>query len=300
MNKSPKETILATRYENEEAFAGGALACANHLAHYCKQVDLLTCLGAEDTKEKFIRKRLKENITPRFFYTPAAPTIVKRRFIDPVFLTKLFEVYYFNDRSVPVSVEKKILGHLTRVLPKYDLVVVADYGHGFLTPRIIRRISSNAPFLALNTQTNSANLGFNVVVKYPRADYICIDHYEARLVARQRDISSISEWKKIANDITRKLKASKTVITLGHDGCLSYGKNELYQIPVFSTRVLDRVGAGDAFLAITSPLVKAGMPTEAVGFVGNAVGALAVTIVGNKQSVEPVPLLKSINTMLKS
>ena len=60
------------------------------------------------------------------------------------------------------------------------------------------------------------------------------------------------------------------------------------------------MGAGDAFLAITSPLAKAGMSAEALGFVGNAVGALAVMIVGNRQAVEPIPLFKSINTMLKS
>jgi hypothetical protein len=36
-----------------------------------------------------------------------------------------------------------------------------------------------------------------------------------------------------------------------------------------------------------------------VGFIGNAVGAIKVLIVGNRSSVEPTPLFKYITTLLK-
>lgn len=38
---------------------------------------------------------------------------------------------------------------------------------------------------------------------------------------------------------------------------------------------------------------------EVVGFVGNAAGAQAVGIVGHRKSVERVPLMKSIEALLK-
>jgi sugar/nucleoside kinase (ribokinase family) len=59
------------------------------------------------------------------------------------------------------------------------------------------------------------------------------------------------------------------------------------------------MGAGDAFLAVTSPLVATGADMELVGFIGNAVGALKVGIVGHRQSVEKVPLMKYLQTLLK-
>jgi sugar/nucleoside kinase (ribokinase family) len=59
------------------------------------------------------------------------------------------------------------------------------------------------------------------------------------------------------------------------------------------------MGAGDAFLAVTSPLVAAGGEMPLVGFVGNAVGAMKVGIVGHRQSVEKVPLLKYLTALLK-
>lgn len=298
MGKSPKENIIATRYENEESFAGGILACANHIAGYCDKVDLVSCLGRRNGKDDFVKKHLKENIKARFFHTEKASTIVKRRFVDPVFLTKMFEVYYFNDAPIESELEGQILDYLEKVLPAYDLVIALDYGHGFLTPRIIDLIAKKSKFLAINTQTNSANFGFNVVTKYPRADYVCIDHLEARLAFRKKDVMQ-PEWKNIIKNLSEKLNTQKTIITMGHEGCLVYGSGESYKIPVFSTSIVDRVGAGDAFLAITSPFAAIGAEAELIGFIGNMVGAIAVTIVGNKKSVEPVTLLKALNFALK-
>jgi len=47
LGKSPKETIVSTRYLKEEAFPGGILACANHIAAFAESVHLVTCLGAK-------------------------------------------------------------------------------------------------------------------------------------------------------------------------------------------------------------------------------------------------------------
>jgi len=92
----------------------------------------------------------------------------------------------------------------------------------------------------------------------------------------------------------------RVVITGGHRGSFAYSKEEgLIKIPVFSEDIVDRIGAGDAYFSITSPCVAKGYPMELVGFIGNAVGALAVKIIGNKKSIEPEALYKFVNTLLK-
>jgi sugar/nucleoside kinase (ribokinase family) len=68
---------------------------------------------------------------------------------------------------------------------------------------------------------------------------------------------------------------------------------------VFSREVVDSIGAGDAFLALTAPVAALTADPELVGFVGNAVGALAVRIVGNKEPVDQVSLFKFLTTLLK-
>ena len=62
MGKPPKESIIATRYQDREMFAGGVFAAANHVASFCAQVDVITCLGAPDSHEDLIRRSLRPNV----------------------------------------------------------------------------------------------------------------------------------------------------------------------------------------------------------------------------------------------
>jgi rfaE bifunctional protein nucleotidyltransferase chain/domain len=97
MGKSSKEPVLAMRYISTEKFAGGTLAIANHLAAFIDDVSLVTFLGTKESHEEFIRERLAPNIKPTFFYKKDSQTIVKRRYVENYLLSKLFEVYLFND-----------------------------------------------------------------------------------------------------------------------------------------------------------------------------------------------------------
>jgi rfaE bifunctional protein nucleotidyltransferase chain/domain len=296
LGKSPKDNIIRTQYLSEEVFAGGVLASANHVAGFCENVHLITCLGMENSREKFILEHLKPNIKPKFSYREDAPTIVKRRFVDPDFLTKMFEISFLHDLPLPESVEQEVCNYLRENIHDYDLVIVSDFGHGFIGQSIINVLCEEANFLAVNTPTKTENMGFNLITKYPKADYVCINEPEIRLTTHDR----FGKLENLIVTISEKLGCSKIVITRGPNGSLTYSAGEgFFDIPVFSTEVIDRVGAGDAYFSITSPCVAAGNPMNVVGFIGNAVGALAVRIIGNKSSVEPIPLFKFITAMLK-
>ncbi len=296
LQKSPKELLVTTRFVRDEHFAGGILACANHAAGFCGQVDIVSVLGRRDTREDFIRRHLKPNVAPRFFYREDTGTIVKRRYVEQAFLNKMFEVSFLDDGDLPLSVAHEVEAYLAKVLPDYDVVIVADYGHGFLNGDLIRTLASESRFLAVNVQTNSANLGYNLVSKYARADYVCIDEPEVRLAAHDRR----SGLEEIIARLAKDLSSRRVAITRGHNGCVSYADPEgFFQVPVLSREIVDRIGAGDAYLSVTAPCAAAGHHPEVVGFIGNAVGALAVRIVGNRTPVEPVPLFKFITALLQ-
>ncbi|MFA4993541.1 MAG: PfkB family carbohydrate kinase, partial [Candidatus Omnitrophota bacterium] len=225
------------------------------------------------------------------------PTVVKRRFVDPTFLTKLFEVCYLDDISpMPKDIEGQIIDYLQGSLKDFDLVLVTDFGHGLITPKIIKYLSDNAKFLAVNVQTNSANLGFNLITKIHRADFICIDEPEMRLACHDK----ISNLEQLITDVSKKVSCERIIVTRGHKGSLTFSaKDGFSQIPVFSRDVVDRIGAGDAFFSIAAPCVYKDNPMQVAGFIGNAVGAMKVLIVGNRSAVEPMPLFKYITTLLK-
>jgi len=296
LGKASKENMICTKFISEERFAGGVLACANHAAGFVKEVRMVTCLGAEDDKRDYVLDHLKPNVDPKLFTRPDSCTVTKRRFVDPAFLDKMFEVQFFNDHPLPAEISSQVCGFLEEAVPEYDMVLVSDFGHGFIDDKIIEVLCRKARFLAVNTQTNSANNGYNLITKYPKADYVCIDEPEMRYAARDKygDIKTAIE--RIAKD----MKCARVAVTRGHLGALTYDKAAgFFEIPIFSDKVVDRVGAGDAFLSVTAPMVAAGIPMEVVGLMGNLVGAFKVSIVCNRSSIESVPLYKSLITILK-
>lgn len=296
LGKSPKETMVTTKYLNAEIFAGGALACANHVASFCGNVDLVTCLGRENSYEGFIREHLKSNVKPHFFFRENTSTIIKRRFVEPVFLSKMFQVSFIEDSYLPAATDTDLREYLLKILPNYDAVLVADYGHGLLSPQTIEVMEKKARFLAVNTQTNSANLGFNLITKYRHVDYICIDEPEIRLAMHDRS----GPIEHLIDRLGKLLKTKMVMITRGHLGSIAkMNGGEFSVTPIFSSEIVDRVGAGDAFFAVTAPCAAKGYPTDLISFIGNAAGAMAVRIVCNRSFIESIPLCRFISTLLK-
>lgn len=296
MGKSPKDNLISTRYISEERFAGGILACANHIAGFCGDVHLVTCLGGDDSKEEFIQEHLKANIDAKFFYRKNTGTIIKRRFVDPDFMTKSFEISYIDDKPISSELSDEVCQYLNRIGADYDMVLVSDFGHGFIDRNIIDTLCRQPKFLAVNTQTNSANTGYNLITKYTRADYICIDEPEIRLATQNK----YGDLHDIILQVADSLNCGKVTVTRGHNGAKTYDIDKgFFDVPVLTNKIVDRIGAGDAFLSVTSPIVAAGNSMEAAGFIGNAAGAIAVNIVGNRQSVAPAALYKFITSLLK-
>jgi rfaE bifunctional protein nucleotidyltransferase chain/domain len=295
IGKSGKEPILAARYVKNERFAGGILAIANHVASFAGKVGMLTCLGDLDSQEDFIRENLSPKVEPFFLYRENTPTIVKRRFLEQYPFQKLFELYIMTPVEDDPHHNAAVCHKLLSLLPEYDVVIVADYGHGFLGPEAVSLISNRSRFLAVNAQTNAENRGFNPISRYHRADFISTSENEIRLEVHSR----VRDLRDIVREVSSKLKCTRVVVTRGKQGCLCYSGDGFEEIPAFTTTVVDRVGAGDAVFGITALCAQQGAPVDILGFIGCAVGAEAVTIVGNRTAVQRVPLIRHIEHLMK-
>jgi sugar/nucleoside kinase (ribokinase family) len=86
---------------------------------------------------------------------------------------------------------------------------------------------------------------------------------------------------------------------MGRDGCVVHRRDDVVKtIPALTGSVVDLVGAGDAFLAVSAPFAAVGADMLDVGFVGNVAGALKVGIVGHRSSIDRVTLVKSLRGLL--
>jgi rfaE bifunctional protein nucleotidyltransferase chain/domain len=295
LGKSSKSPTISTIYRSGVSYAGGALAIANHLEQFAGKVKLVTLLGEQKSQLDFIESKLPSPIERKYFFRPDGPTPTKRRYIDTYLNLKLFEVTFMNDKLIDEELEGEIIRYLQSVIQEFDLILVADFGHGFIAPGIIQFLEKTNKFLAINAQTNSNNFGFNYITKYKRADYISIDEKELRLPFGDA-YGSVEELICKLSKITR---CHNIQITLGAAGSVIYQNNTFVYTPAFATSVKDSVGAGDAVLSISSLCTFANVPVEVTGFVSNCAGSLAVNILGNEHPVYKKDLLKFISHFLK-
>lgn len=300
MGKAAKENIIATLYREEETFAGGVVAAANHLAAMCPNVELISILGDSNVGENYenlVRSQIHSSVATSFIRRTNGPTVQKTRFVEPTYVRKLFEVYHMDDRPLSKGVQDSFHDLLREKIKAVDLVIVCDFGHGLISQETVDLLDGKAPFLAVNTQSNAGNIGYNLVNKYRHADFVCIDAMEAWLAIRDKhaDLHQVAALR-----LREQINCPNIIITHGKAGCYaSDGNSGAVHIPSFGGTAVDTVGAGDAFFVMAAPMMAAGADCETAGFLGNVAGAIAIGIVGHRRYLTKLEIERYVMTLLK-
>ncbi len=188
---------------------GGAAAIANHLRDFVRDVKLISNEPSE---------------------------IVKSRLIDKDGQKKHVEINRFELKSTLDS----------NLLNGYDIVIVADFGHGFCDGLL-----PNGKYHFM-TQTNSNNFGYNRLSKwkaYPKRS-ACLDLREASLQLNRR--SEFNEKHLVRELYNYEIGADKLFLTLGRRGSVCYDGQNYFAQSAFNGPIVDTIGAGDTFYAFAA------------------------------------------------
>ena len=297
LGKSGKEPVLVLRDLNMEQYAGGAAAIARHLSDFCGTVSLLSMLGEKKEHEDFALDSLPNNIEPYFIYKDEAPTITKKRYVDYISKSKSLGVYSINDSQMNGENQNQLHAYLDDLIPKHDLVIVSDYGHGFLSKETAQNISKQSIFTTLNAQINAANIGYHTMNNYNNIDCAIINEAELRHELRDRE----SNVDFLMKELSKSLHIKNLVVTQGDSGAMLFDseKNEFHFCPAFASKVVDKIGAGDAMLALISCSLKSGFDADLSLFIGSLAAAQSVETIGNSTPVSKVQLLKTFSHAIK-
>lgn len=293
-----KDMGYSTRYRYSEQYLGGSLAVARHLASFNDNVTLMSVIGTEEAVHSRILDELSDKMRVDITYSDAFETIVKSRYVSlNEKREEVDKIFAINNLPTPMHIDDDAMNRfknkLKEKIGQYDVVVLCDFGHGLVDREIMKIIQEKANFLAVNCQTNSSNHGKNLITKYKRADVFALDQKELGL--------AFSDYQQDEEESLVKLSEyfnSPGWLTQGAQGAVSVENKQLKSCPAFTLKVKDTIGAGDAFFSLASLAVAAGASMEVGTFIGNIAGALASNIVGNKESIEKVNLLKYANTLL--
>jgi bifunctional ADP-heptose synthase (sugar kinase/adenylyltransferase) len=233
---------------------GGTLAIANHLRGFVKKLDLITNENNE---------------------------IVKTRYVDRDDGKKHVEINKFEVRNF-----KKISVKTS----DYDVVIVADFGHGFCDNLVI----DNG--FHLMCQTNSNNFGFNRISKWKKHSKrsVCLDLREASLQMNKK-IKFESE-EEILELYNYEINAGHLFLTIGRAGSAYTNGVDIVRQRTFESEVVDTIGAGDTFYAFAC-LMSAlkDVDLKDIMLIPALAASLSTTWLCNEKSVTPQSLLSHAN-----
>jgi rfaE bifunctional protein kinase chain/domain/rfaE bifunctional protein nucleotidyltransferase chain/domain len=297
LGKSGKEPVLVLRDLKTEEYLGGAAALSRHISTFCNKISLLSMLGENSEYLKQIKKKLPKNVSFKYIKKENSPTILKRRFLDSVSKNKVLGVYKINDDILNNKQDKQLYKILKNMLPNYDLVIVSDYGHGFISNKTSKLICKLSKYLAINAQVNAANRGYHSMRNYKNVNCVIINETEMRHELRNRNVKAEVLMKRLSYEQNIK----NLVVTKGDQGSILYNKknNKFYYCDAYAKTAIDKIGAGDAMLAIISLCLKYGLNKDLSLLIGSLAGAHSVETLGNKETVNKTQILKSLESTLK-
>lgn len=229
---------------------GGAVAIASHLKDFVKNVEIIT----NENKE-----------------------IVKTRYVDISDKKKHVEINKFETANFKsIEIKKN----------EFDVVIVADFGHGFCDHLKIK------DGFHLMCQTNSNNFGFNRISKWKdvRKKSACIDLREASLQVNKR-ISKPSE-KNIFEMYNYELNCEQLFLTTGKAGAFYTDGTVVQHRESFKTDIVDTIGAGDTFFAFASLSAHLKKKLSDFILIPSLAASLSTTWLCNEKSVTKKMLIE--------
>lgn len=228
---------------------GGTGAIVGHLKDFVKNIDVITNTENE---------------------------IVKTRFVDKDGKKKHIELN---------KIDNKNFGEINVDGSKYDVVIIADFGHGFCD-----KINVSGAF-HLMCQTNSYNFGFNRLSKWKNSSKksVCLDLREASLQIN-RQMSNCLD-KDALEIFDYELNTDDLFITLGGKGALFTDGRSVHRHEVIKSEIVDTIGAGDTFFAFASIVSHLDISNEDKLKIPSLAASLSTTWLCNEQSVTKEKLL---------
>ena len=292
LGKSGKESVLTFRNLKKENYFGGSLAVANHLSDFVSKAEVVSY---SSHPINFFKKKLPKNINLKTFKKSKTNTVLKTRYIDHIDNRKFMGIYDIND-TILSSKEEQLLLSKIKDIKKFDVVIVCDYGHGLITKKISNFITKNAKFLCVNAQVNSSNLSYHSIRKYKNTDCVVVNGLELRHEKRDR----YTDIHILAKEMRKEIKSKNIIVTQGKNGAFIVdSKNKIDSCPAFATKIVDKVGSGDALLAIVSIFLQQNNNNNLSLFASSLAAAQSVETIGNSLNLNYLKLLKSISYMLK-
>lgn len=278
--------MLSLRQLHEKTYVGGAAIVARHVAALGGQVALLTAAAADEQTAALERQLEDEGIATHLIR--CRPRLVEktRYLVDE---KKLFKVEAADRVPLDSLAERRATAVLEQRAGNLDAVIFCDFGFGMLTggflSRVVPHLRRRVGVIAGDVSGPRANL-----LNFVEADLLCPTERELRANLNDYETGlSSAAYRLLTRTQTRHL-----IVTLEKKGLVVFdrpaddpnspewdGRLLSEHFPSFSERPVDKLGGGDALLAVASLTLAGGGSLMHAAYLGNAAAALEIDKLGN-------------------
>jgi len=277
VGRSGKDPMMVFKLKNEKTFLGGSGYIANLSSSFGAKTNHISHIGDRNSYLSFIKKKLSNKVNFSLLKKTNSPTILKLRYVDYYRNNKINGFYDINEEPLNDKEDKKYINIINKVKKKVNLIILADYGHGEISNRVIKSLQKINKRIYINTQLNSFNYGSHNLRKFKKVNTICINESELRFELRDKKNNITTLVKKFR----KYINCQNVVVTQGKFGATIFTKKEKFFCPAFDTKPLDTIGSGDTLFTIISLCLASGIKPELSLIIASMAAALSTKNLGN-------------------
>jgi len=287
---SPEAPVPVVLKSKSEFFLGGAANVAQNISAFGSKCSLLSLVGNDEKREILNSLCKKSKIDANLILDPKRPTTVKTRIIGNNH--QIARIDEESTQDINDEISWILMEFVEEKIPKFDAVILQDYGKGMLTDDVIDKIvnicKKKGIFIIIDPKES-------VFSKYAGCDLIKPNLSEFKSMCGFKPETSlpINELIHIGQKKLQEFGISHLLITMSEEGMLLINRNGFYLQPGNKIEVSDVSGAGDTVSAIISLCFTSNLSFEDSLKISNEAGSLVCQVSG-AVPVNPSKLFKTI------
>lgn len=290
---SPEAPIPVVRVEETRLMVGGAGNVARNIRSLGGSVRLISVCGEDDASSRLELLLLEDGVETVLVRTTDRPTTIKTRILARQ--QQMLRVDRESTACLAAHAMQRVLNALEESLADFDVLVISDYGKGFVSSQLmdgVRRIAarkSRRPLVLVDPKVPNLPLYAGVDLLTPNA--------KETSEGTGLPVGTTEEILRAGRALMAKLQSRRLLTTLGARGmALFISPDEVWHIPTVARKVFDVTGAGDTVIATVALALSLGIEPVEACLLANYAAGIVVGEVG-AATASPERLAEAIRTL---
>lgn len=291
---SPEAPIPVVRVEETRLMVGGAGNVARNIRALGGTVRLISACGNDDAAKRLETLLHGDGVETILLHEAERPTTIKTRILARQ--QQMLRVDRESTAALSQQSLDGVLAGLEKSLPDFDVLIISDYGKGFVSAplmdgvwRIVNALPKR-PEIMVDPKVPNLPLYTGVDLLTPNA--------KETSEGAGLPVSTPAEILHAGRALMGRLGARHLLTTLGALGmALFLSADEVWHIPTVARKVFDVTGAGDTVIATVALARSVGIPpieacllaNYAAGVVVGEVGAATASLERLAETIRSLP-----------